>query len=125
MDPPERGPNLQVISRVRGLNRRGIAFSGQTPYFGWRFFLSKRDPGSRPMRVVTVLGVLAVGAVGTVRAQHAHQLEFGGYGTFTRYDKAFQLDNYFGGGGRIGFFLNDVFGIEVDANIAYPLLTNR
>jgi hypothetical protein len=76
------------------------------------------------MRAVTVLGVLVVGAAGTVSAQHAHQLEFGGYGTFTRYDQAFLLDNQFGGGGRLGFFFNDVFGIEVDGNVTYPNLKN-
>src|SRR5437899_1228041 len=29
--------SLQVLSRVRGLNRRAIAFSGRIPYFGGRF----------------------------------------------------------------------------------------
>src|SRR5881392_870170 len=30
-------PSLQVLSRVGGLNRRAIAFSGRIPYFGGRF----------------------------------------------------------------------------------------
>src|SRR2546426_6678186 len=30
-------PNLQVLSRFRGLKRRPIAFSGRIPYFGGRF----------------------------------------------------------------------------------------
>lgn len=76
------------------------------------------------MRVVTVVGVLLAGAAGSVSAQHAHQFEFGGYGTFTRYDRAFELKNQVGGGGRIGFFLNNYIGIEVDGNVAYPLLKN-
>ncbi len=76
------------------------------------------------MRVVTVIGVLLAGVAASVSAQHAHQFEFGGYGTFTRYDRAFQLKNQFGGGGRIGFFLNNIIGIEVDANVSYPKLKN-
>ncbi len=76
------------------------------------------------MRVVTVIGVLLAGAAGSMSAQHAHQFEFGGYGTFTRYDRAFELKNQFGGGGRIGFFLNNYIGIELDGNVAYPLLKN-
>src|SRR5437667_10655794 len=95
-----RPPHLQVLSRVRGLNRRGIAFSRQTPYFGGRFCLSERDPGSQPMRVVTVLGVLVVSAAGTVSAQHAHQLECAGYGIVTPYAQALQRDNQVGCRGR-------------------------
>ena len=75
------------------------------------------------MRVVTVVGVLlAAGAGGaaTLSAQHAHQLEIGGFGSYTRYDKLFLLDNQVGGGGRIGFFFNESLGLEVDANVAYP-----
>jgi hypothetical protein len=76
------------------------------------------------MRVATVIGVLLLGGAATVRAQHAHQLEFGGYGTYTRYDRAFLLNNQFGGGGRLGYFFNDYIGLEVDANISYPTLKN-
>jgi hypothetical protein len=68
--------------------------------------------------------VLLLGGAATVRAQHAHQLEFGGYGTYTRYDRAFLLNNQFGGGGRLGYFFNDYIGLEVDANISYPTLKN-
>ena len=76
------------------------------------------------MRVVTVVGVLLAGVAASLSAQHAHQLEFGGYGTFTRYDQVFQLKDQFGGGGRIGFFLNNFIGLEVDANVSYPKLKN-
>src|SRR5947208_3266647 len=75
------------------------------------------------MRVVTVVGVLlAAGAGGaaTLSAQHAHQLEIGGFGSYTRYYKLVLLDNQVGGGGRLGFFFNETLGLEVDANIAYP-----
>src|SRR5207249_9179557 len=75
------------------------------------------------MRVVTVVGVLlAAGAGGaaTLSAQHAHQLEIGGFGSYTRYDKLFLLGNQVGGGGRLGFFFKETLGLGVDGNIAYP-----
>ncbi|HVH10774.1 MAG TPA: hypothetical protein VM736_13350 [Gemmatimonadales bacterium] len=72
------------------------------------------------MRVVLGIGALLTGVVGALPAQHAHQLEFGGYGAYTRYDPAFQLVNQVGGGGRLGFWLNDFLGLEVDGNVAYP-----
>lgn len=72
------------------------------------------------MRVVTLIGVLLAGGVATLAAQHAHQLEIGGFGTYTRYDRAFGLKSQFGGGGRIGFFLNDYIGLEVDGTLTRP-----
>src|SRR2546426_2799937 len=72
------------------------------------------------MRGVTVVGVLLAARAATLSAQHAHQLEIGGFGSYTRYDKLFLLDNQVGGGGRLGFFFNESLGLEVDANIAYP-----
>src|SRR5437879_4697505 len=78
------------------------------------------------MRVVTVIGVLLAGGAATLTAQHAHQLEFGGFTSWTRYDRAFGLNNTFdswkslGFGGRIGYFLSDYVGLEVDANVATP-----
>lgn len=73
------------------------------------------------MRAVTVIGVLIAGATATASAQHAHQVEFGAFGSYTRYDRAFGLSNQFGGGGRLGYFFNDYVGLEVDANVTYPL----
>src|SRR3989475_8662161 len=72
------------------------------------------------MRAVTVIGVLLAAGAGTLRAQHAHQLEFGGFGSYNRYDRQFQLDNQLGGGGRLAFYFNDYLGLEVDGNLAYP-----
>ena len=72
------------------------------------------------MRVVTVIGVLLVGGVATVSAQHAHQVEFGAFGSYTRYDKFLQLDNQIGGGGRLGYFLNESFSLELDATVSRP-----
>src|SRR5260370_18224489 len=114
-----------------------ISFPGRTPYFGGRYSAANvvlmassgprrpvRITRSRLMRVATVIGVLLLGGAATVRAQHAHQLEFGGYGTYTRYDRAFLLNNQFGGGGRLGYFFNHYIRPEVDANISYPTLKN-
>ncbi|HYT71632.1 MAG TPA: hypothetical protein VEK78_09635 [Gemmatimonadales bacterium] len=75
------------------------------------------------MRVVTVIGVLLVGGAATVSAQHAHQIEFGGFGSYTRYDRSFGLADQFGGGGRLGYFFNETFSLEVDGNVAYPTPT--
>ena len=54
------------------------------------------------MRVVTVIAVLLVGGAATLDAQHQFQFEFGGFAAYTRFDRAFQLENQIGGGGRIG-----------------------
>src|SRR6266550_1447820 len=90
--------HLQVLSRFRGLKRRGIAFSGRNPYLGGRFFDHLRESS---MRAVTVIGVLLAAGAGTLRAQHAHQFEFGG-------------------GGRLAFSFNDNLALEADGNLVYP-----
>jgi hypothetical protein len=61
-----------------------------------------------------------VSGAAALSAQHGHQLELGGFGTYTRYDPVFGLDMQFGGGGRLGYFLSDYFGLEVDASTASP-----
>lgn len=68
------------------------------------------------MRVLAIVGAALIGGVSIASAQHGHQLELGGYGTFTRFDQAFGLKNTIGGGGRIGFFLSDFFGLEGNAD---------
>src|SRR2546428_661119 len=75
------------------------------------------------MRVLTIVGVALVGGVAAVSAQHGHQLEIGGFGTYTRYDPVWGLKWQAGGGGRLGFFLSEYFGLEVDANMASPVDT--
>src|SRR2546422_2461606 len=78
------------------------------------------------MRVVTVIGVLLAGGAATLTAQHAHQLEFGGFTSWTRYDRAFGLNNTFdswkslGFGGRVGDFLSGYVGLEGGAHLAPP-----
>ena len=72
------------------------------------------------MRARMTLAVLAIITVPTLAAQRAHQFEVGAFGSFTRYDRAFNLDNQIGGGGRLGYFFSDVVGIEVDAGTQSP-----
>src|SRR2546425_13253166 len=66
------------------------------------------------MRAGTVIAVLLLGGAATLeaQAQHHFQFEVGGFASFTRFDRAFELDNQIGGGGRIGFWITDLLGIE-------------
>ena len=59
------------------------------------------------MRVLKIVGLALVCGVATASAQHGHQLEFGGFGTYTRYDPVFGLKQAFGGGVRLGYFLGE------------------
>src|SRR3989442_9164549 len=73
--------------------------------------------GGSPMRVLSMLGMaLACGAT-TLGAQRSHRIELGGFGTYTRYDPIFGLERQFGGGGRLGVFLTNNIGLEVDGSV--------
>src|SRR5437763_8049768 len=72
------------------------------------------------MRVVTVMAVLLLGGAATLEAQHRFQFEIGGFASFTRFDRAFQLDNQIGGGGRIGFWITNWLGIEAEGPYQRP-----
>src|SRR5437016_1500136 len=61
-----------------------------------------------------------VGGASHLHAQRVHQFEFGGFASFTRYDRAFALKNQIGGGGRIGYFFTKVLGAELDAGYQSP-----
>src|SRR2546427_7121691 len=75
------------------------------------------------MRVLSMLGtVLACGAT-ALSAQRSHRVELGGFGTYTRYDPIFGLERQFGGGGRLGFFLTNNIGVEVDGSVTRPAPT--
>src|SRR6476659_1955340 len=52
--------------------------------------------------------------------QHTHQFEIGAFGSFTRYDQAFNLDNQIGGGGRLGYFFSPTVGLEFDVGYQQP-----
>src|SRR5256712_12855409 len=72
----------------------------------------------RARTTVLVLGLAAVPAPGL--AQHTHQFEIGAFASFTRYDRAFNLDRQIGGGGRLGYFFRPVIGLEFDLGYQQP-----
>jgi len=74
------------------------------------------------MRARMTLVLVAIAALVTLplAAQRAHQFEIGAFGSFTRYDRAFNLDNQIGFGGRLGYFFGETVGIEVDAGYQSP-----
>src|SRR6266850_1387693 len=72
------------------------------------------------MRARMTLVVLAIAAVPTLAAQRGHQFEIGAFGSFTRYDRAFNLDKQIGGGGRLGYFFGQVVGLEVAVGYQSP-----
>jgi hypothetical protein len=65
------------------------------------------------------LGYLLTGALGAmalatpVAAQRSEAIEFGGFGSYWRFDHLMFLKNSAGGGARIGYAWSDRFGIEV------------
>ena len=75
------------------------------------------------MRALTVMAVLLASGAPCLWAQHGGQIEIGGFGSYTRYDSRFQLDNQFGAGGWVGYFLGDHFSLEFDGNVAQPRST--
>lgn len=72
------------------------------------------------MRTLSTLSAALVALAGGLAAQRAHRVELGAFGSFTRYDEAFNLDNQIGFGGRLGYFFGNVVGIEVDAGVQDP-----
>jgi outer membrane protein OmpA-like peptidoglycan-associated protein len=72
------------------------------------------------MRTRMTLALLAIAAAPMLAAQRAHQFEIGAFGSFTRYDHRFNLDNQIAGGGRLGYFFGRTVGIEVDAGYQSP-----
>jgi len=73
------------------------------------------------MRARTILLVLClVAAPAPCAAQHNHQFEIGAFGSFTRYDRAFNLDNQIGGGGRLGYFFSSVLSAEFELGFQQP-----
>src|SRR6266699_6416823 len=72
--------------------------------------------GGSPMkRLVQLLaGVLGLAiAVAPAAAQRSDNLEFNGFGSFWRFDRAFQLKSQPGGGVRVGYNLSDRVGLEI------------
>ena len=74
------------------------------------------------LRVFATVLPLAL-AASPLLAQRSDQLELGGYASFTRYDRAFGLGNQFGGGARLGYFINNRVSLELEGN--YSSTTNN
>src|SRR5712691_8076445 len=66
-------------------------------------------------RLVQLLAGIAGVAIAVVpaAAQRSDNLEFNGFGSFWRFDRAFQLKSRPGGGVRVGYNLSDRVGLEV------------
>ncbi len=72
------------------------------------------------MRVPAILGMMLIGVSAALSAQRAHQFEVGAFGSLTRYDPAFNLDNRVGGGARLGYFFSNVLSAELEAGYQNP-----
>src|SRR5256885_1108393 len=80
--------------------------------------------GGCPMKPVSrfLTSVLLSALVaGPALAQRAEQIEISGFGSFTRYDRAFLLKNQFGGGVRIGYYTSNRIGIELEGGYQNPI----
>src|SRR5262245_66321279 len=69
---------------------------------------------------VTLVASLA--APRPAAAQRAQNIEFGGFGSWWRFDRSFLIQNGFGGGARIGYNLSDRVALEVTGD--YVATTN-
>src|SRR5690606_11786780 len=79
---------------------------------------SPREEGMRFRGfIVAAMGVLAVAPLA---AQKKGQIEIGGFGRYTGYPDSYIVqgpdDNRLGAGGRLGYFLSDHLGLEVDGS---------
>jgi outer membrane protein OmpA-like peptidoglycan-associated protein len=72
------------------------------------------------VRTFAILGVVLWYGSSSLAAQRAHQFELGAFGSFTRYDRAFDLGNQIAGGARIGYFFSNVVGAELEAGYQSP-----
>lgn len=76
--------------------------------------------GDSRLRILTVIGAALLVGAEYAPGQRAQQVELGVFATYTRYDRAFNLEDAPGAGGRLGFFLTDHLGIEVDVGMVSP-----
>src|SRR5947209_17775957 len=63
------------------------------------------------MRLVRLMGFVTL-VTSPLAAQRAQNIEFGGFGSWWRFDRSFLIKNGFGGGARIGYNLSDRVGLE-------------
>jgi hypothetical protein len=67
-----------------------------------------------------LLLVVLTACAAPLAAQRAHQIELGGYASSTRYDRLMRLQWRVGAGLRLGYFLTDALGLEVEGSLAQP-----
>ncbi|HET8712756.1 MAG TPA: porin family protein [Gemmatimonadales bacterium] len=72
-------------------------------------------------RLVLLVGLMTLASI-PAAAQRAQNIEFGGFGSWWRFDRSFLIKNGFGGGARIGYNLSDRVGLEVTGD--YIATTN-
>jgi hypothetical protein len=72
-------------------------------------------------RLVLLVGFVTLVA-NSAAAQRSQNIEFGGFGSWWRFDRSFLIKNGFGGGARIGYNLSDRIGLEVTGD--YIATTN-
>lgn len=77
----------------------------------------------RARMTLVMLGLAAVAAPASLAAQRTHQFEIGAFGSFTRYDQVFALDNQIGGGGRLGYFFSPAVALEFEVGYQQPTPT--
>src|SRR5688572_17204064 len=63
-----------------------------------------------------VVGIAALVAASPVQAQRRGTVEFGAFGSASRFDNSLNLDNGAGGGLRIGAFLDPRWAVEFDGS---------
>src|SRR5256885_6800007 len=63
-------------------------------------------------RLILLLGFVTL-VWAPAAAQKSQNIEFGGFGSWWRFDRSFLMTNGFGGGARIGYNLSDRVGLEV------------
>lgn len=72
------------------------------------------------MRASLLAAALLVTTAGTAAAQRGGEYEFGLFGSFTRYDAAFLMDDALGGGARLGYYLSNRISLEADVLFQQP-----
>lgn len=72
------------------------------------------------MKTFTAVALIAALGASTLTAQYERRYEVGLFGAFTKYDKAFGLDDKLGGGVRFAYALGPSVSLEVEALFQSP-----
>ena len=72
------------------------------------------------MRTLAAVGLAALLGASALSAQFERRYEVGAFAAFTKYDKAFGLDNKIGGGVRFAYALAPAVTLEVEALFQPP-----